>query len=387
MRSTKEGLVLLLLAGALASVTQARAANVGFVDLPRVVATHPLHGVLAQYDREIAALRNTENLAGLRDPEHSAAQAATSLQADAATAASRAAAIGRRNPSADVARERQSVAALLRLQQVADRERAASQKQLVVETNANLRAYSGGIAEGTERAYAAREQQLREKESTFAYFLERRDAGKQLVLRLKLDDLHLSAVRRAHLQASLAELNVNELRAVDTLRRSDANELAAYRAQLERAESSSAGAMDVQLRAKSQANGAILQRVFNEQAGSIGAFSLPSRLAAFSKTYAPSSSAQSIVVGMRSGSRDVAVRFEGAAKADAQSKRALAAQLASLQADRAALYRSIVAEIGTAANLVASEHHLSSVRFVVVGAKSGGVDLTRPVESRLAHQW
>ncbi|MGA8097509.1 MAG: hypothetical protein WB810_02495, partial [Candidatus Cybelea sp.] len=52
------------------------AASVGFVDLPRLVASHPLHSVLAQYDSEIAALRSTQNVAGLRDPAATAARSA-----------------------------------------------------------------------------------------------------------------------------------------------------------------------------------------------------------------------------------------------------------------------------------------------------------------------
>jgi hypothetical protein len=380
------GLVVFLLVVGLASATQARAANAGFVDVTRLVATHPLHGVLAQYDREIAALRDTQKVVGLGNPELSATNAATSLQADAATAAARAEAIGRRNASADLARERQGIAAMLRFQQVADRERAASSMQLIAETNANLQAYRGGIAERTQRAYAARQQQLHENESTLAYNLARRDAGKRLVLRLKIDDLHLSAEKRARLQALLIQVNLSELNAVDELRRSDARELEAYRAQLERAGSAWAATMDAQLRTKSEANYAILQRVFNEETGA-STFPLLSQVEAFSKTYAPSSTARSIATGMQSSARDVAQRFEGAAADDAQSKRDVAAQLASLQAHRAALYRSIMAEITAATQLVARERHVSSIRFVANREKGGGLDLTGPVELRLAQKW
>ncbi len=308
-------------------------------------------------------------------------------KADAATAGSRAAAIGGRDLSADLERERQGIADLLRSQQVADRKKAASTTRLVTETNANLRAYGDALAERTQRAYAARQQQLREKESGLAYDLERRDAGKRLMLRLKLDDLHLNAAQRAHLQASLAALNVGEVRAIDALRRSDASELAAYRAQLERAASVEAAAMNVQLRAKSQANYAILQRVFNEEAGAVGAFPLASEVSAFRKSYAPSSNAQSIVAGMRSASRDVAQRFEGLSAADAQSKHDLAAQLVLLQANRAQLYRSILAEIRSVVKRVAHERHLSGVKFVADRANRGGLDLTQLVESRLMQEW
>ena len=209
------------------------------------MATHPLHGVLTQYDREIAALRNTQKVAGLHDP---------GLSADTCSGIARRPMPRRRGHaplqsegailSADLERERQGIADLLRSQQVADRKKAASTTRLVTETNANLRAYGEALAERTQRAYAARQQQLREKESSLAYELERRDAGKRLLLRLKLDDLHANAGQRAQLQASLAALQSSEARAIDALRRYDASELAAYRAQLERTASVEAAAMD-----------------------------------------------------------------------------------------------------------------------------------------------
>ena len=145
--------------------------------------------------------------------------------------------------------------------------------------------------------------------------------------------------------------------------------------------------MDVQLRAKSQANYAILRRVFNEEAGTVGAFPLASQMAVFSKSYAPSSDARSIAAGMRSASRDVAQRFEELSATDAQSKHDLSAQIALLQANRAQLYRSILAEIGSTAKRVALERHLSGIEFVADRANSGGLDLTPLVESRLKQKW
>ncbi|HEY6450894.1 MAG TPA: hypothetical protein VIX60_09475 [Candidatus Cybelea sp.] len=386
VRAAVRDFAVVLLCVALTPATQARAASTGFVDLSRLVATHPLHALLTQYDREIAALRNTQHVSGLQDPGLSAEHAAASLEADAATAGSHAA-IGGRGSAADLARERQGIAGLLRSQEMADRKKAASTSRLVTETNANLRAYGGALAERTQRAYTARQQQLREKESSLAYELERRDAGKRLLLRLKLDDLHANAGRRAQLQASLAALQLSEARGIDALRRYDASELAAYRAQLERAASAEAAAMDLQLRTKSQANYAILQRVFNEEAGTVGAFPLASEMAVFSKSYAPSSDARSIAAGMRSASRDVALRFQELSATDTQSKHDLAAQIASLQADRAQLYRSILVEIGSTAKRVARERHLSGIEVVADRASGGGLDLTPLVESRLKQKW
>ena len=73
--------------------------------------------------------------------------------------------------------------------------------------------------------------------------------------------------------------------------------------------------------------------------------------------------------------------------ADAQSKHDLAAQIALLQANRAQLYRSILAEIGSTAKRVAHERHFSGIEFVADRANSGGLDLTPLVESRLKQKW
>ncbi len=157
MRVTTRALAGLLLGVAFTPAAHARAADVGFIDLPRLVTAHPLHKVLAQYDREIRALRHTQSVAGLQDAALSAAHSAASLQNDAASAASRAASIGARNPAGALAREQQGISTLLRSRQSADRKMAASTTQLVAETNANLQAYSGSIAERTQRAYSARQ--------------------------------------------------------------------------------------------------------------------------------------------------------------------------------------------------------------------------------------
>ena len=45
-----------------------RGESIGFADLPQLIGAHPLYGVLAQYDREIAALRGTRSVSGLTDP-------------------------------------------------------------------------------------------------------------------------------------------------------------------------------------------------------------------------------------------------------------------------------------------------------------------------------
>lgn len=369
---------------AMTGQTVAFAASVGFVDLPRLVASHPLHSVLTQYDSEIAALRSTQNVAELRDPAATAARSATALQADAIAAAARAQAIVGRDPAADRAREQGAIVQLALSERVAGSGMATYATQLASETNANLRAYGDSLSERTERAYAAREQQLREKELTLAYDLERRDAAKRVMLRLKLDDLHLGSERRASLQAELAALNAEEQRAVGAVRRADATQLAAYRAQLEQDAAANAGEMDQQLRSRAGANYTILQRVFHEAGNGFQALPSRSQLVAFSRSYAASNSAQAIASGMQSAGRDLSQRFRQIAAADAQSQRDAAEQLRTLEADRDALYRSIVAQVKAEALTLARQRGLGGVEFVNTAPKAGQLDLTPAIAARMA---
>ena len=360
------------------------AASVGFVDLPRLVASHPLHSVLAQYDSEITALRSTQNVAGLRDPAATAARSAAALQPDAIAAAARAQAIGGRDPAAARARERAVIAQLALSERGAGSGTATYATELASETNANLRAYGDALSERTQRAYAARERQLREKELTLAYDLARRDAAKRLALRLKRDDLHLDSARRASLKAQLAMLNAEEQRAVGAMRHADAAQLFAYRAQLERDAAANAGEMDQQLRSRAGANYTILQRVFHEAGNGFQVLPSPLQLVAFNRSYAASSSAQAIASGMQSAGRDLSQRFRQIAAADARSQRDAAVQLRTLEADRDALYRSIVAQVKAEALTLARQRGLGGVEFVNAAPKAGRLNLTPAIGARMA---
>jgi len=360
-----------------------RLALVGYVITSQLIAQHPLHGMLAAYDREIAALRSTQSVTGLHDPAASASNSATAMRTDAAVAAANVDAIGSRDATANRARERAAAAAVLRSRHAPERSFATFTSQLATETNANLRAYSGSLSERTERAYIARAQQLREKESTLAFDLERQNAGKRLVLRLKLAELHLTSARRANLQARLAALDVAERRAVDAMRARDAAELAAYRSELASAAAVGAGDMNRQLRAAAGANYAILQKVFNEDAGAAGAFPLPSQLASFTNGYAARRAAQTTSSDMRSVTADVTLRLARLGAVDAQSQRDVAAQLQALETSRAMLYRTIIGQIQSAAAAVARDRHLATVHLTSAAPKRG-VDLTKAVAARVA---
>lgn len=358
-------------------------ALIGYVITSQLIAQHPLHGMLAAYDREIAGLRSTQSVAGLRDPAASASNAAAALRFDTDVAAANVDALFPRDAAADRARERAAAAEALRSRYTSERSFGAFASQLEAETTTNLRAYGAALTQRTERAYAARAQQFRERESTLAFDLERQDAGKRLMLRLKLTELHLTAARRANLESQLATLNASERRAVDAMRSRDAGELAAYRSQLEGAAAAGAGAMDTQLRAKAGANYIILQQVFHESAEAAGAFPLPSQLAAFTDGYAARRDAQTTSSDMRTVTSDVGERFGRLAAVDAKSRNDVAAQLQALEANRAALYRTMIGQIQSAVAAVARDRHLAVVRLMSATPKSG-LNVTAAVAAKVA---
>jgi len=310
---------------------------------PIPAASHPLDAVLAQYDREIAALRATLQTDGLRDPAAEARRGAAAVQRDGGTAAARATNIGNGDDARNRARERNAIAQAAAFEREPASGFAASSSQLAAETNANLRAFGGAMTERTQRAYAERAAQLRERESTLAYTLERRDASRRLSLRLRLEDLHLTPAGRRQALAQLAALDAGERNAVDAMQRADAATLAAYGVSLQRDAAATNATMDSRFRSTASANDEILRRAFHEASNGGAIYPSQARLVSFERGYDPRGSASAIADGMRAAAADAAVAFTQLAATDEQSRREVESQLAVLEADRAALYRSIVA--------------------------------------------
>jgi hypothetical protein len=85
----------------------------------------------------------------------------------------------------------------------------------------------------------------------------------------------------------------------------------------------------------------------------------------------------------RTASADVSRRFARLGAVDAATQRDVAAQLSALQSSRATVYREILAQIQSAAQAVARERHLATVKLVNAPQR-GGSNLTSAVGSRLA---
>ncbi|HVR46961.1 MAG TPA: hypothetical protein VMT95_10075 [Candidatus Binatia bacterium] len=348
---------------------------VGFVDLPRLLAVHPLHKVLDAYDREIAALRGTRAVPGLADPAARAGAAAAALRRDAAQAQDQVQRIAFTGDARYRALEAHALSAVAASRYGRISAMDAYVDALARETGANVRGYEAAIAQQTARALAARQQQLREKELALAYALAQRDAGARLMLRAKLADARLPYAKRAPLEAELAALRRRESAAVAALHAQNVAELARYRRQSAR-EAAAAGAQMVsQLRSKADANLTLRRNALRAAGSAQVAPDLPTRLATLGSSYRLGSDAVAIRSGLQSAATELPQRFAQLAETDRASQAEAAAQLANLQRDRAELYRAMVAQIVRDAQRLGRERGL---RNVVVSASRprNGVDLT-----------
>lgn len=351
------------------------ATPVGFVDLPRLLAVHPLHKVLDAYDREIGALRDTRAVPGLADPAARAGAAATSLRRDAAQAQDQVQRIASAGGARYRALEAHALSAVAASRYGRINAMDAYVDALARETGANVRAYETAIAQQTARALAARQLQLREKELALAYALAQRDAGARLMLRAKLADVRLPYAKRAPLEVELAALSRRESAAVAALHAQNAAELARYRQQLGREAAAAGAQMASQLRSKADANLAMRRNVLRAAGSAQVVPDLPARLATLSSSYRLGSDAAAIGGSFRAAATSLPQRFARLAETDRASRAEAAAQLANLQRDRAELYRAMVAQIVRDAQRLGRERGL---RNVVVSASRprSGVDLT-----------
>ncbi|HEV3091485.1 MAG TPA: hypothetical protein VGX91_08605 [Candidatus Cybelea sp.] len=354
----------------------------GYANLAQLVARHPLAGVLAGYDRELAALRSTQSAPGLDDLSGRTAAAVAAVGRDVSSAQARAQGLAARSAAADLATENAALATILRLRGAAVQP-GPYDSELQRETSASFTAFQNATSQRTARALGEREQQLRERELSLAFDLARRDGSQRLSLRLRLDELHPTPVQRAKLEAELHAIEAREASLLGAMRRENASQLGAYRDQLEREGVAANAQMGEQLRSKAEANLAIHRSAL--AAASRAADALPplqAQLALFRSTYHANADARAIANGLGAASGSLATRFAQLAQTDRRSRAATQAQIARLQAERRALYEAIVAQIRAAAARVAGERGLHGIALAAA-RPAGSADLTSAVGTQL----
>lgn len=324
--------------------------------LASLVSHHPLYPLLAEYDREIAALRATESMPGLAQISSDTARSSANVRAAAAHATQKVSSIATAHGVADQTREASAIARLasagvLSTQDARNRvtsELAAYRDELARQTNTMLTAFRASIAQRTQRALAARALELHERESAFAFDLARQNAGTQLDLRLKLQYLHLDEESRSPLETQLSTLRAGDAARIEAMRRADTAALAAYQSQLERAAATDIARMTHQLNTKAATNLSLRRSILAaETAAPANALptDLPSRAAMFRKNYDFAANATSIESGFSQANADISRRFTTLKVANQSSRAATDAQIAALEADRETLYRTIVSDV------------------------------------------
>ncbi|HTU82628.1 MAG TPA: hypothetical protein VMF61_10895 [Candidatus Acidoferrales bacterium] len=379
--------LLIVLVASLACHPCSAAAAAGRAPSPSVPRAEmlELRGALQAYDREIAALRSTQRVAGLRDPGAAAIGAALRLRARAGAAAARAESSTASGAGEYRAREalalgtiRSETAALdadadvrgaiergLEPPEFVGSARAdldAYRHELETEAGAAVAAYQASMALRARNAIAARATQLRERESALAYDLARRDGTQRMMLRLKLADLHLEPPSRARLRAQLDAIDRRDAGAVAAMRQADAAQLAGYRTVVYARGARQGAAMSQRLQAEAAKALALRARVFRAQRAGASAriaFAFAGGLPSASDVtgqlgplddFDPAAEAGSIAAALSHASAGVATRFDALRAADDASQKATVAQIAALQRARNRLAAAIAAaEAGSGA--------------------------------------
>jgi hypothetical protein len=348
--------------------------NVGYVDVQKLVTQHPLYPVLAQYDREIAAMRSTQRVPGLRSLATSVRQDGAAMQASATAANRRAQAMTSGNGAAYRSRE-QAYLSGMQSHRIPTGDAAAYRSGAARSAQATLAAYRAAMAQRTQRALVARAQQLREKETTLAFDLEKSHAGQRLVLSTKLHNLHLDRAQRAVLQKKLDALDASVADAVAVRRRSDQALLAAYAAQLGAQERADDARMAATVARSTKANVAQRRNVVE---------SLPPEADAL-RGYDPATGASNVGTSIAQAGNDLQSRFAQLQSVERSSYADTSARIAALQRARRQLYDAIVTQIRNDASQIASRRNMTVVIYQRAPS-SGGTDLTADVEKDLNPQ-
>lgn len=371
----------LLLTIALAGCAAQAAATDPSIDMNALVKAHPLYGTLAQYDRQIVALRATLHAPEFANKQRAFAHAQrgtdTQLEADAARSRQIAA-----MPTPDVRAlsAQQTVSApsesavrsdmqnaysaqASQLRSSAQADMAHYRTSLLAQQDTAFADYVRSIHARVQQAYVSREQQLYEKESTLALDLARADMSERLSIRAKLQTLTLQGGRRHALLAQLDAVQNREDAIVAKQRTRDQAMLAAFLPPLQARAAADIARMRAELQSRTAANLSERQRVLNAQTakqmqltfGATAAAASPqtdmrTRLDTLLHAQAADPNAFLAARG------DFDAQYAGVRSADNDATRSTWAQIAQLETARAQLYSDIVSQIRRDAERVRREH-------------------------------
>ena len=392
----------MLILGGCAAQAAGRSAS---VDVNALVRTHPLYGTLSQYSRQIAQLRETLHVPefarktqafenAMRAARSTLQQTASRTQAVAAMpspdvrslrAGANVSAPSESRVRSDMEQTYNTQASQLRTAAQSDMQRYRA--QLLAQQNAAFENYVRSVNARVRQAYASREQQFYETESTLGLNLAKADAGKRLAIRVKLQTLRLSADARRRLQAQMDAIGAREDAAVAKQHRRDQAVLAAFLPPLQARANADIARMRAQLQTRTAANLAARDRVLAAQTARRKALDLGATAQPAGSNTDMNAELDSLLAARPAdpqaflrASDDLTRQFAGVRSADDAATRSTRAQIAVLETQRAQLYADIVSQIMSEARTVARDRGLGAV-YARGAAPPDSVDITRTVRS------
>lgn len=311
------------------------------VDIGRALAQHPFAAVLAQYDVDIATLRDDVGTAAFQDLHRQLESNAAAIVAE----------LNRAAANAHNLRTRSIGAAL---PQVANSRQGFN--------GGTLASFRDALQTRALRAHDLRAMQLGEREANVALAFERAHAGRRLVLEVKLHNLYLDEATYRAYRAQLAALDAQEEAALDAERRRAYTELVRYDAQLRARSADDAAAMSAELANHARAMQSVPRPAMTSLPKSIAAGhdERPATLAAFD-----------------TARHDLTGRFGELAAIDGRARSDARTELTALVRERDDLRAQIVASIEARARKIAAAEHLG--RLYLTDAPRGARDITNAV--------
>lgn len=372
-----------LLAGCSAQAAVVGHAPSDGLDVQALVKAHPLYPTLAQYDRQIAALRDSLHVPEFAHKSQAFGNAQRNIQRTLDDAASRTKAIAAL-PSPDVraleaganvnapseSRVRSDMQQTYSTQASQVRSTAQSDMNryraaLLSQQNTALANYERALRMRVQQAYNSRRQELYEKESTLALDLAKADTSKRVGIETKLRTLALDGGLRRSLQAQLGAIQAHENAIVAQQRRRDEAILAAFFPPLQARADADIARMRTDLQNRTSANLAERQRVLAAQmSGSmhlnLGPTAAAAPHASDMQTQIDSlTSAQPADPAAFTAARDNLTRhFDAVRNDDDNATRSTWRQIGILRTERDQLYADIVAQITREAQRLARERGL-----------------------------
>lgn len=415
LSSLRQLLWIALLSGSAATAATLPHPSVGYVDLQRLVRASPLYGQLVHYNRAISALRETAAIWDARERAAALAGDDRALLADFETASTQLNRIAAHSGLLE-ARERDALAKLKAMRRgssalsgaqaftASEQQTSAAMKSgemsdflryrdalLAQEYNA-LAQTDRALERRVNDAYAQRENEMREEESTLALKLVRRDAYRMLLLRVRANDVFHDATDRRNAERNLGSIDRDQQAALAALRAKDSRQLRIYHGQLIASATVDRRRVEAQIEARASADLdariAILRAQQSQRAlilppppsnsqpasGSIGALS---------------ASSKSAISGQLNATRKafavyrpwLTARTVALERLDARAHAAYEAEIAALQEDRATLVRDLERWVMYDAAVLARHRGIATISTT---AAAHAIDLTTAVAALMS---